>query len=86
MSNPSPAPRPGGTPAPPKPVPWRLYLALAVGVLAVVIVLQNRAAATFKVFGWTFETPTWVMLAIALALGVVIGWMLHYRTTTNKKK
>jgi uncharacterized integral membrane protein len=67
-------------------VPWRLYIGLVVAVVAVVIVLQNRAAAQFKVFGWTFETPTWVMLAIALALGFVLGWMLHYRTTSKKKK
>jgi uncharacterized integral membrane protein len=67
-------------------VPWRLYVAIVVVVLAVVIVLQNRAPATFKVFAWSFETPTWVMLAITLALGVVIGWLLHYRRKTSKKK
>jgi uncharacterized integral membrane protein len=86
MSNPSPPPRPGGTPPVKKPVPWRLYTGIVVGVLAVVIILQNTAPATFKVFAWSFETPTWVMLAIALALGFVLGWLLHYRRRTNKRR
>ncbi|RHA37786.1 LapA family protein [Cellulomonas rhizosphaerae] len=84
--SPSPSPRPGGTPAEKKPIPWRLYAGLVVVVVALVIILQNTQAATFEVLAWSFETPTWVMLLITLALGVVIGWLLHYRRTSRKRK
>ncbi|HWJ84770.1 MAG TPA: LapA family protein [Cellulomonas sp.] len=86
MSTQSPSPRPDATPAPSKPVPWRLYVGIVVIALAVVIVLQNRQEATFEVFGWSFETPTWVMLLITLVLGFVVGWLLHYRQSARKKK
>lgn len=86
MTSQSPAPRPGGTPAPKKPVPWRLYVGIVVAVLALVIILQNTKPATFKVLWTSVVTPTWVMLAITLALGIIVGWLLHYRRTTNKKK
>ncbi|MDM7829704.1 LapA family protein [Cellulomonas edaphi] len=85
MSSQSPAPRPGGTPPEKKPVPWRLYVGIVVVVLAVVIVLQNTKPATFKVFAWEFVTPTWVMLSIALALGFVMGWLLHYRRRARRR-
>jgi uncharacterized integral membrane protein len=84
--SPSPSPRPGGTPAGKKPIPWRLYLGAVVVVLAVVIILQNQQEASFDVLWLSFRMPTWVILLITLALGVVIGWLLHYRRTSRKRK
>ncbi|ROS31744.1 LapA family protein [Cellulomonas sp. PhB150] len=86
MTSQSPSPRPGGTPAAKKPIPWRLYLGGVVVVLAVVIILQNQQEASFDVLWLSVRMPTWVILLITLALGVVIGWLLHYRRTSNKKR
>ena len=83
MSSSSPQPRPAGGGAR-KPIPWRLYLGIVAVVVAVVVILQNQDDAPFHVLFWTVTLPTWVMLLIALALGVVVGWLLHYRRSSRK--
>jgi len=82
MSSSSPQPRPAGSTK--KPIPWRLYVGIAAVVIAVVVILQNQADARFHILFWTVTLPTWVMLLIALALGVVVGWLLHYRRAAKK--
>ena len=45
-------------------------------VVLVVFMLQNRDRANVDFLFWDVEARLWVVIVIAAALGVVIGWFL----------
>lgn len=55
---------------------WRFYLVAALIVLALVFVIQNSQDATIKFLFSQTELPLFFALVIAIALGVVIGYLL----------
>ncbi|GAA2362852.1 hypothetical protein GCM10009854_48140 [Saccharopolyspora halophila] len=62
-------------------VPARVWLGLVLLVVALVFILQNRASTRIEVFTLSISAPLWLILVIAVAVGVLIGILLPGRRT-----
>lgn len=49
-----------------------LIALVVLGVLAVVFVLQNGTSTQIDYLGLNFEAPLWVILALAIVVGIVL--------------
>ena len=49
----------------------------AVIVLAIVFVFQNTDKAKLKIIFFTVTMPLWIAFVVLLAIGAVIGYVLH---------
>ncbi|GAY17077.1 DUF1049 domain-containing protein [Mycobacterium sp. shizuoka-1] len=57
----------------------RYWLAITLVVLAGVFIAQNRDRQRVHVLWITVESPMWLLLTAMLAVGVVVGLLLHRR-------
>lgn len=56
---------------------FRLILGLLIATMLVVFGAQNTQSVSFHFLGWdTSSIPVVLALAIALALGVLVGWLV----------
>ena len=54
-----------------------LVLGALLGAVLVVLGVQNTQLQSFRFFGWyTPEVPVLIALAIALATGLLLGWLI----------
>jgi uncharacterized integral membrane protein len=53
---------------------WRFWLLVAAGVLFAIFVLQNSQDVEVQFLFTTTDTPLFLALLLAGALGAVIGW------------
>ncbi|KAA2257560.1 LapA family protein [Solihabitans fulvus] len=58
----------------------RQWAAIVIFAAAVTFVLQNYENASVHVFMLTVTMPIWLLLTIALAVGVLIGTLMHRRS------
>ena len=57
----------------------RFWAALVLVVLAGIFVAQNRDRHPVHVLWVTVESPTWFILAVIFAVGVLVGLLLRRR-------
>ncbi len=57
----------------------RYWLAIPLVVLAAVFIGQNRARQRVHVLWITVESPMWLLLTAMLAVGIIVGLLLHRR-------
>lgn len=57
----------------------RYWLAILLVVLAAVFIGQNRDRQRVHVLWITVESPMWLLLTAMLAVGVIVGLLLHRR-------
>ncbi|MCD2105921.1 LapA family protein [Rhodococcus erythropolis] len=60
----------------------RNTLALLLVVLAVIFILQNRAATTIQLFWVSVQSPLWLILVVILVLGWIAGLLTNRRAKT----
>ncbi|MDO8731099.1 MAG: LapA family protein [Actinomycetota bacterium] len=51
----------------------RIVIGVIVLVLAVVVIAQNTASATFNLLSWKITMPLWLVLTIMFILGMLLG-------------
>lgn len=57
----------------------RYWLAILLIVLAAVFIGQNRDRQRVHILWITVESPMWLLLTAMLAVGVIVGLLLHRR-------
>jgi lipopolysaccharide assembly protein A len=57
----------------------RYWLAILLVALAAVFIGQNRDRQRVHVLWITVESPMWLLLTAMLAVGIVVGLLLHRR-------
>ena len=63
----------------------KYLLLLLLGVLLVDFAVENALPGpTFKLFH--FELPIFLVVYISLALGILIGWLIHFLRAKKKKR
>lgn len=58
-----------------KPVNWRAWLVGALSALVLIVALQNSQEVSFDVLTASFEAPLIVVILLATAIGVLIGYV-----------
>ena len=71
-----PEPRPPASGAPKKPLPIRLIIVIAVAVYAILFVMLNSESVEVSFVLFSAEISLVVALGLALALGLVAGYLL----------
>ncbi|ALU73368.1 hypothetical protein H351_30245 (plasmid) [Rhodococcus erythropolis R138] len=61
----------------------RNILASVLVVLAVIFIVQNRAATTIQLFWVSVQSPLWLTLVVILLLGWIAGLLTTRRTKTT---
>ncbi|MFJ6002401.1 hypothetical protein [Arthrobacter sp. NPDC092385] len=54
--------------------------AIILAAVAVIFIAQNREVASISLLFLSVSLPLWVTLAVATAVGVAVGWLLHRRS------
>jgi uncharacterized integral membrane protein len=58
-----------------KQVNWRAWLVGILSVLVLVVALQNSQEVSFEVLFASFEAPLIVVILLAVAIGILIGYI-----------
>jgi uncharacterized integral membrane protein len=58
-----------------KPVNWRAWLVGILSALVLVVALQNSQEVSFEVLFASFNAPLIVVILLAAAIGVLIGYI-----------
>ena len=58
-----------------KPVNWRAWLVGALSALVLIVALQNSQEVSFDVLFASFQAPLIVVILLAAAVGVLIGYV-----------
>ncbi|HET9152710.1 MAG TPA: LapA family protein [Solirubrobacterales bacterium] len=58
-----------------KPVNWRAWLVAVLSALVLVVALQNSQEVSFEVLFASFNAPLIVVILLATAIGVLIGYI-----------
>lgn len=58
-----------------KPVNWRAWLVGILSALVLVVALQNSQEVSFEVLFASFQAPLIVVILLATAIGVLIGYV-----------
>jgi uncharacterized integral membrane protein len=58
-----------------KPINWRAWLVGILSALVLIVALQNSQEVSFEVLFATFEAPLIVVILLAAAIGVLIGYI-----------
>lgn len=56
---------------------YKLALSLTLVGLAVLFIIQNVAVAEIRFLFWTLEMSRALLMFFILAIGIVLGWLLH---------
>jgi uncharacterized integral membrane protein len=56
---------------------FRLVLSLALVAVAAVFILQNAAVVEVRFLFWKIGMSRAVWMLLLLAIGVILGWLLH---------
>lgn len=58
-----------------KPVNWRAWLVALLSALVLIVALQNSQEVSFEVLFASFNAPLIVVILLAAAIGVLIGYV-----------
>ena len=64
----------------------KLIVGLVLAGLVVVFAIQNAEPVEFRFLIWSFALSRALMMFILLAVGMLLGWMLHALTTFRERK
>ena len=56
---------------------FKLVLSLILTGLAVLFIIQNVAVAEIRFLFWTLSMSRSLLMFFILAIGIVLGWLLH---------
>lgn len=65
---------------------FKLIAGLALAGLVVLFAIQNAEPVEFRFMIWSFALSRALMMFILLAVGMLLGWMLHALTTFRERK
>jgi uncharacterized integral membrane protein len=65
---------------------FKLILALILAGFAVLFIVQNVVVVEFRFLFWTLSMSRSLLMFFLLAIGVIIGWLLHSYSLHQKKK
>jgi len=67
---------------------YKMLLILILSGLAVFFIIQNVAVVEIQFLFWAAQMPRSLLIFLLLAIGVIIGWVLHgyVRYHENKSK
>ena len=57
-----------------KPVNWRAWLVGTLSALVLIVALQNSQEVSFEVLFASFKAPLIVVILLAVAIGILIGY------------
>ena len=60
------------------------YAGIAAGLILVIFILQNMTVVDVRFLFWHLSVSRAIMIFILLAIGIVIGWLLHSYYLTHK--
>ena len=64
---------------------FKLIFSLALIGLAVIFVVQNVAVVEIQFFLWSISISRAILIFCVLAIGVIVGWLLHSFTAHKEK-
>jgi uncharacterized integral membrane protein len=64
---------------------YKLILGLILMCLIVVFIIQNAAIVEIRLLFWAIAMSRVLLMFIVLALGIVVGWLLHGYSMHRKK-
>lgn len=64
---------------------WKLAIALVLLGLLVIFSIQNAEELQVRILFWTVTTRRAFMLFIILAIGIVVGWVLHGLSASRRQ-
>jgi len=65
---------------------YRLVTGLLLGCLIVLFIVQNAAVVEIRFLFWTFAMSRALMSFLVLAIGMVLGWLMHGHMTHRKRR
>jgi len=65
---------------------FKLILALILAGFAVLFIVQNVVVVEIRFLLWTLSMSRSLLMFFLLAIGVIIGWLLHSYSLHQKKK
>ncbi|MFH1889704.1 MAG: LapA family protein [Nanoarchaeota archaeon] len=65
---------------------FKLILALILAGFAVLFIVQNVVVVEISFLFWTLSMSRSLLTLFLLAIGVIIGWLLHSYSLHQKKK
>ncbi|WP_455233960.1 LapA family protein [Thiogranum longum] len=64
---------------------YRLIAGLLLGGLVVLFIVQNAAVVEIRFLFWTFAMSRALMIFFVLAIGVLLGWLMHGHVAHKKR-
>jgi len=64
----------------------KLVAGLVLAGLVVVFAIQNAEPVQFRFLIWSFALSRALMMFILLAIGMLLGWMMHAVSTYRERK
>jgi putative membrane protein len=61
------------------------WLSLLLGVLALIFIVQNTDSTRLSLLWMNFDSPLWVVLALMLLIGIIVGSVRTKRRLTRKE-
>ena len=55
----------------------KLYISLFLMCMTVVFIVQNAEVVEIKYLFWTLSISRALLMFLVLAIGIIIGWLLH---------
>ncbi|MDH3328152.1 MAG: LapA family protein [Desulfobulbaceae bacterium] len=55
----------------------KLIISLVLAGLAILFVIQNVAVVEIRFLFWTFAMSRSLFMIFLLAIGIIVGWLLH---------
>jgi len=65
---------------------FKITMVLIFACLVVIFVIQNVAAVTLNIFFWEITLSLALLIFFILAIGFIIGWLLHSFLSYRKVK
>ena len=56
---------------------FKLIVSLILTGFAVIFIIQNIATVDFRFILWSWHLPLALLMFFLLAIGILVGWMLH---------
>jgi lipopolysaccharide assembly protein A len=65
---------------------FKLILSAILAGLAVIFIIQNTAVVDIRFLFWTLSMSRLLLFFFLLAIGVILGWLLHGYSMHRTKK
>ena len=63
----------------------KLILSLSLVGLVVIFIIQNVVVVDVRFLFWTLSMSRSLLVFLLIAIGVIVGWLLHSHATHRKK-